>query len=211
MKNSTDYIQPDFYHFSQDSIILAQYAFDNIESDYPLDILDLCSGCGVVGIELYTKLKEVKSFEFCELQGEYIPFFNTNLNFLNNIQKEKVKFKNTNFLEYKKSDSKFDLIVANPPYFDEHNHRASPNKNKNLCRLFVNTTLWELVETIMHVLKSTGKAHFLIRLDEHHGNKTWLSLVNKFESKYSDFYELRKKTIEGAHLVTILPLNIDIN
>ena len=53
-----DYAQPDYYRFSQDSLDLVKFALDNYSFRKQDQVIDICAGCGVVGMELLLKSKE---------------------------------------------------------------------------------------------------------------------------------------------------------
>ena len=50
-----NYQQPNEYHFSHDSVFLARKAFEYVQSNYTSydQVLDLCAGCGVVGLDFF--------------------------------------------------------------------------------------------------------------------------------------------------------------
>ncbi|MGL6035003.1 MAG: hypothetical protein ACRC0N_08060, partial [Acinetobacter johnsonii] len=57
-----NYKQPDEYRFSLDSIHLARFVASQLASHSELGslrVLDLCAGCGVIGIELSWHLRAV--------------------------------------------------------------------------------------------------------------------------------------------------------
>ena len=67
-----DYKQPEFYHFSRDSIELAHYAAKYFYNKKNLSVLDLGCGSGVVGIEFCLHHVSVGSIDFIEKQREKI-------------------------------------------------------------------------------------------------------------------------------------------
>ena len=65
------YAQPGEYHFSMDSIHLAESVAKHLQSREDLAslrVLDLCAGCGVIGIELSWYLPLLKKIDFVEIQ-----------------------------------------------------------------------------------------------------------------------------------------------
>lgn len=124
-----NYHQPDFYHFSEDSTILAREVEKYLDSD-DKNILDLCAGCGVVGIELSRRLEFPHKVTFIEKQEEFRDFLETNAQeFLGHPYKIIIDdYKNV------KKHEKYDVIVCNPPYFFNDESRTSTNVNKAICR-----------------------------------------------------------------------------
>src|SRR5690606_6729548 len=101
-----NYAQPEEYRFSHDSVFLARKVFEH----FPHSLegtkgLDLCSGCGIVGLDFLYHLKsEMKSlpesFDFMEIQEIYKDYFAQNLqNFGPGLPE--VKFVNANYDELK--------------------------------------------------------------------------------------------------------------
>lgn len=177
MKNINCYSQPDFYHFSEDSIILAAEAakiINSLKTSASCDRkygLDLCSGCGVVGLEFLSKTDETYSFDFCEIQQDFKYYLSKNiLNFRNSFTKYKGRGihlelinKHFNYLGNIRFYQKYDLVLCNPPYFYKKTGKYSKNKNRNLCRFLLNSEFSELIETILFCLKRTGKAFIIGR------------------------------------------------
>lgn len=81
-----NYKQPDEYHFSLDSVQLAQFVATELQSHSALSslrILDLCAGCGVVGMELSWHLPAIRQIDFIEVQDIYTDYFHQNLAHIN--------------------------------------------------------------------------------------------------------------------------------
>jgi tRNA1Val (adenine37-N6)-methyltransferase len=160
-ENSDCYSQPEFYRFNEDSIFLAKIVAENIlktsinknkirkEKSEKLKILDLCSGCGIIGIEILNILK-IKNFDidsikvdFCEIQKEFAPHLNENLDKHNLNTKNNSEIYWCDFLDLIKNEKKenyYDIIVSNPPYYLDHQNRLSPqNVKRNRCRFWSQT------------------------------------------------------------------------
>ena len=48
-----DYLQPDFYHFNEDSIQLVRFIKENIDNSTEHSALEVGAGCGVISCELF--------------------------------------------------------------------------------------------------------------------------------------------------------------
>lgn len=170
---SYDYYQPEDYRFSLDSVFLAQIVARSLES-HPnigdLKVLDLCAGCGVVGLELQFHQKSLKKIDFLEVQEVYKSYFEKN------VQQAQIEGSEFNFLlmNYDRLLKKdyhevYDIIVSNPPYFFQGEGLLSPNDFKNRCRFFIDSDFKKMIKAILNSLKPSGKAYILARPGIHHG------------------------------------------
>lgn len=168
------YSQPEEYHFSHDSVFLAREVFERLQellSQDDVQILDLCAGCGIVGLDLAFHLLKEKSFkgqiEFLEVQDVYTEYFKKNrltLQSLFSVKDAQLNWQIKNYAEAH-VNSKYDLIISNPPYFETGKGLLSPSEFKNRCRFFVDSDWQTMVQFIQRSLKPTGKAYFLVRED----------------------------------------------
>ncbi|MBC7714367.1 MAG: methyltransferase [Rhizobacter sp.] len=170
---SYSYHQPEDYRFSLDSVFLAQKVAEVLKTHHApetLRVLDLCSGCGVVGLELNFNLKSVNKIDFLEVQDVYRPFFEKN------AEQAKSESSEFNFLCMNYADllkdsfkEKYDVIVSNPPYFFMGEGLLSPNEFKNRCRFFIDSDFKILISSTLYSLKPEGRAFLLVRPGTHHG------------------------------------------
>ncbi len=185
----SNYFQPNFYHFSQDSTLLAKAVVkmmpELLENSW---CLDLGSGCGVVGFEIIQRYNKKLNFDFLEIQKEFEEFFYLNLNHFGN-KKSNCTFHNSDFRNFNPG-KKYSLIVSNPPYFERGKGIYSSDQRKNKCRFFTDGSLRELLIFYKSFLTTDGKGFFLLRRQV--GNKTLLTeFFNYF--KFS-IHNLDKKT-----------------
>ncbi len=178
IKNSIytyDYFQPEDYKFSLDSVFLAQKVAGLIKSGPILEdwkVLDLCAGCGIIGLELSLHSPLLSKMDFLEIQENYLPFFQKNLEMI--YPRPRLKdftFLNLNYqdLMTKSHENSYDLIVSNPPYFFKGEGLLSPNQFKNRCRFFLDSDFETLILTIANILKPNACAYILVRKGDHHG------------------------------------------
>ncbi len=171
------YDQPEDYHFSHDSIFLARRVFELVQ-DNQLKInrvLDLCSGCGIVGIDFIFHLKKAQftppqHVDFLEIQEIYRPYFEKNV--LRLDSPVPCKFINENYKNFsaiEKLGNKYDLIISNPPYFREGHGTLSKSEFKNRCRFFIDAEFKDLILSIEYLLAETGKAFILVKSLDRHG------------------------------------------
>jgi tRNA1Val (adenine37-N6)-methyltransferase len=166
------YSQPEAYHFSHDSVFLAREVFEQNKSDMKQPgymVLDLCAGCGIVGMDLlFHQLKESTfngEVDFLEIQSIYQSHFDENKQSLFNCfpdQNLKLNWIQKNYAEIN-DHKKYDLILSNPPYFLKGNGMLSDNEFKNRCRFFLDSGWLEMLMFMQNSLKENGKAYFLVR------------------------------------------------
>lgn len=170
-----DYFQPDEYRFSLDSVFLAQKTADLIRPAPDLSewkVLDLCSGCGIIGLELSLHSQELTSIDFLEIQELYRTYFEKNVAMIYGEEPSKsLSFINGNYssLLNVENENSYDLIVSNPPYFIKGEGLLSPNEFKNRCRFFLDSDFKTLFAGIVHALKPGRSAYVLVRKGNHHG------------------------------------------
>lgn len=186
------YSQPPEAPFSHDSIELADRASSLFRRDLEqagseaekLYALDLCAGCGVVGLEFERRLrkkiqnqKRLISWTFLEVQEVYRSHFEKNLNeFLSELAPTEKRDINAEFLLRNYRDvpldsslkAKFSLILSNPPYFEESQGRLPPNPVKARSRFFLDASFDDFLRALAWCLHPQGQAIFLLRALEAH-------------------------------------------
>ncbi|MCH5161322.1 MAG: methyltransferase [Clostridiales bacterium] len=156
-------IQPiDGYRFGSDALWLARFAGSNIARG--AEALDLCSGCGVIGMLLcIEKEAHVIGAELDEALCD----MSNRASYANNID---ARFINVNLNSTEIRDvlgyHLYDAVVCNPPYFKaESKHtKIAPHANSELTIDFE-----RIAFVASNALKMGGKfffTHTLTRLDE---------------------------------------------
>lgn len=170
-----DYFQPEEYRFSLDSVFLAQKTAQWIKDQGNLSqwkVLDLCAGCGIIGLELSLHSPTLGQIDFLEIQELYRPYFEKNVGMIYGSSPAKtLSFLPINYAamlapEYEGS---YDLIISNPPYFFKGEGLLSPSDFKNRCRFFLDSDFQTLFQVVVHVLKPGCSAYVLVRKGTHHG------------------------------------------
>jgi tRNA1Val (adenine37-N6)-methyltransferase len=171
-----DYVQPEFYQFSEDSLELVRWIKNKYKMEFQ-NILDLGAGCGVIGFEL-SQIYKPKTLSMVEKQNDFLYYINQNKNVFCHVETELnvyhssfSQFLDTNNLEY-------DLIVSNPPYYDPKNHLLSPDQNKTQCRFFIQDSYSTLRDIVFKSLAPMGHAFILIKNTELH---RYMKEMQKFE------------------------------
>ncbi len=171
-----NYVQPEEYRFSHDSVFLARQVFELFTGNLKDVIgLDLCSGCGIVGLDFLFHCKTENQimpaqFDFLEVQNIYQEYFNQNCQRFGS-DLPPVSFFNENYeiLKTESYHNRYDLILSNPPYFRVNQGILSPSEFKNRCRFFIDSDFKNLIEAIHNALKPEGSAFILLRDLQHHG------------------------------------------
>ena len=191
------YKQPDEYHFSLDSIHLAEFVFEHLKSHPDLEtwrVLDLCAGCGVIGLELSWYLRELKQFDFVEIQDIYTSHFHQNVLTVNRPELTL----NWHLLNYEELlgahwKEKFNLIVSNPPYFQPGQGMLSPSHFKNRCRFYLDSSFTNFIRVLVNTLSDHGKAYFLLRPLHQHGYDA-----------FSDIQNILRETTVSAKKISVI-------
>ncbi len=154
-ENILNYSQPSFYKFSRDSVELAILAAELESEKKPLSILEFFAGSGVISIEFQTRHSSVKDVTFVELQEEFKGHLEENSKMLTCNYNIHI----TNFKDFL-NEKKYDVILANPPYFDPSRSRLGSDANRNICRFTMNFKFQDLIEKVESCLAAGGVAYF---------------------------------------------------
>lgn len=159
-----DYSQPSFYHFTEDSISLARFAsqYLAIENKHGVDLM---SGSGVIGIELM-KQRDVK-VDLVEFQDDFKGHIEQNLE-KNNIDA------NVLIQDFRSIETKYDFVLANPPYYFKESSRPAMDTKRDLCQRIEKQRYHLFINKVNSILKKNGQ--FFI-----------LSLSSRFEDFQSVF------------------------
>jgi tRNA1Val (adenine37-N6)-methyltransferase len=171
------YSQPTAYRFSHDSVFLARAIFErHADRLCPrTHVLDLCAGCGIVGLDFLFHCREelgITPFacDFVEIQKAYALHFAENVNRLGETAcKLNFIIDNYTALLAEPFREKYDLVMCNPPYFRLGQGKLSSSEFKNRCRFFLDSDFTTLVKAVCHSLKPTGTAYLLLRSLNDHG------------------------------------------
>ncbi len=157
--------QPDFYRFSDDSVVLAKFIADEVSLSTGNRILDLCCGCGVVGLEVLARTSTPLHLDSLEIQSEFREYFDANCKKLNSSHGHDIHFIVSDYNDYS-SPVPYNLILCNPPYFNSESNRPSPDEKRNRCRIFNSTERENLLKCIERLLGTESSCYILVRKAE---------------------------------------------
>lgn len=149
----------DYFKFSLDSMLLANFVGINISDS---KLLDFCTGNCPIPIILSNSIKNIVAFEvqkvIYELGDESLK-----LNNINNVKLINDDIKNVgNYYE----EGYFDIITCNPPYFKViDTSRINDNSVKAIARHEILIKLEDIVSLAYKYLRDKGKLYIVYRPD----------------------------------------------
>ena len=149
----------DYFKFSLDSMLLANFVNINMSDS---NLLDICSGNCPIPIILSNSIKNIVAFEvqkeIYELGDESLK-----LNNINNVKLINDDIKNIgNYYE----EGYFDIITCNPPYFKViDSSRINDNNVKAIARHEILIKLEDIVSLAYKFLRDKGKLYIVYRPD----------------------------------------------
>lgn len=160
-----------------DSCLFGAYIADKIAKGIiqPERILDIGSGTGLLSLMIAQKSNAI--IDAVEIDEN--SFIETKENFSESPWNKQLQAFNANVKNWNAS-VKYDLIISNPPFFE--NDLKSENKNKNLAKHHDGLTLKELLQSIKTNLETDG--NFAVLLPFHRiGYFKIITAENKFYLK----------------------------
>ena len=156
-KNRKIYQDDNFFSFSLDSVILANYSTIR-KSDKK--ILDLCSGNGVV--PLIMSLRTDKKIIGVEIQEDLVKLANKSIKY-NKLDKQ-ISMICSDIKEFITKDryDSYDLITCNPPYFNNYD-RVNLSYEKKIARHEILINLEEVISISSKLLKNGGNLSLVHR------------------------------------------------
>lgn len=200
-KFTATYNQPDDYHFCLDSVIFAKFVAERIAHADRLRVLDVCAGCGVIGLEIAHHQPWIEQIDFLEKQNVFRDYFEANRQ-QSGFADRDFRFINGDFRDLTRDSYRemYDLIVANPPYFLRGEGRLSPSDLRNQCRFFLDGSLEELCLGLVNTLRPRGHAFLLVKDGCRHGRDS----VQSIRKIVSDTVKVRVAAVIRGTLVVEL-------
>ena len=167
------YRQPAEYHFCQDSVIMPRWVAEDLRDiavGPEFRALDVCAGCGVIGLELAFHERRLKRIDFVEIQSEFRESFVENLA-ITGHDADQFRFLEMSYERLSEPGfaQAYDLVVGNPPYFLPDEGRRSGAALQDRCRFFLDSDPRTLVLSVIAALRPGGRAYLLFKSGVRHG------------------------------------------
>lgn len=150
-----------------------------IETENAKSILDIGTGTGLLALMLAQKYDAscILGIEVDENSAEL-----AERNFFESPWKEKLKAHHADIFSWSEhADSKFDLIVCNPPFFTSH--KKNDDERKSLARHNDSLSPQKLTEIISKHLSANGKAFIMLPPSEMSAFENYCLTQNLFPAK----------------------------
>ncbi len=172
--------------FGIDSVLLSDFCKSAKKQK---NVVDLCTGNGVIAILLSAKLSKVKQIVGVEIQ-EYSSELATRSVELNNLQK-KITIINKDLKNIKKDiqAGSVDLVVCNPPYKPKGSGIINEKDSKTIARHEISCTLEDIIKEASRELNFGGS----------------FCMVHKVERMTDILTLLRKHDLEPKRMRLIYP------
>lgn len=144
----------DYFCFGIDSVLLANFVESNSSKN---NIVDLCSGSGVISV-IVSQKKKCNKIYAVELQNEMYDLLDRNVK-INSLEEKIVPLKGDvkNFT----MNEKVDIVVSNPPYKEVGTGVENPNTVKYIARHEKECTLEDIFKCSSKLLKQKGKLYLV--------------------------------------------------
>jgi tRNA1Val (adenine37-N6)-methyltransferase len=134
------------------------------------NVLDIGTGSGVLAL-MMAQQNQLLSVTALEIDGPSA--LEAKLNFENSPWKQRLELIHSDFLEFQPS-SKFDLIVSNPPYFE--NGLLNTDKRKSNARHEVSLPMNQLFDRVQHMLTEDGDFWLILPFEN---RCKWITYASK--------------------------------
>ena len=143
--------KPEGFCFGIDAVLLADFTKVKPKNQ----VLDICSGTGIIPILLAAKTKG-ESFIGLEIQKDYVEMANRSAKY-NHIE-DKVKIAAGDVKEIKSlfPAASFHVVTANPPYMTMGHGLSNPYEPKNIARHEVLLSLKDVIFAASYALEANG-------------------------------------------------------
>ena len=150
----------DFFSFSLDSVILANYSSIRLRDK---KIVDFCTGNGVIPLIISRRTKS--NIVGVEIQKKLCDLANKSI--IINSLSDRITIINDDIKNFVVDNyNSFDLVLCNPPYFKvEENSKFNDSYEKTIARHEIMLNLSELCDCAKKILKDNGNLCIVHRSD----------------------------------------------
>lgn len=154
---NSDYSQPDFYRFNQDSITLSTFVskFEQSKID---TLADLCCGCGIVSMEV-SQMIDIGSIDYFEIQKDYLLHILRNIKSFSKARKNNIYISDLTNLNHFKS---YEVITMNPPYFAINHSRPPKDQRRMKARMYKGDELKALIMWGLNSMNLSSRFYFCL-------------------------------------------------
>lgn len=148
------------YRFTSDAVKLSYFAAVKAGDI----VCDLCSGCGIAGINLLALNPVIKSVLLVEMQERLYDMSRRSIEY-NNLG-GKVAALNMRIQDIPKAYfGKFSLIICNPPYFKKDSLVKKENYDIAVCKEEITVTVSDIANIASKLLKFGGRINIIFKTD----------------------------------------------
>ncbi|WP_335872081.1 tRNA1(Val) (adenine(37)-N6)-methyltransferase [Bacillus sp. 2205SS5-2] len=150
---------PTVFSFSIDAVLLANFTYVPIQKG---DIVDLCSGNGIVPLLLSKRTKG--RITGVEIQERLHDMASRSIKYNKLDERITLIHGDIKDMPDQLGRGKYEVVTCNPPYFQTPNHeQINPNEHLAIARHELLCTLEDAISSTAALLKQGGKASFVHR------------------------------------------------
>lgn len=162
----------------------------NTFGDKPIHVLDIFSGSGCIGIATLMRFPNAH-VDFVDIDESMAKQIQINLE-LNSISKERYSIFVSNVLSKIPNNSKYDVVLANPPYVDKSRNVTDESvlKNEPHRALFADNNGMALVNELIQSVGFFLKEHALVYIEHDDDQVPRIQdILNKAGYTHYEFYK----------------------
>jgi tRNA1(Val) A37 N6-methylase TrmN6 len=150
---------PSVFAFSLDAVLLAKFAYVPIRKG---NIIDLCTGNGIIPLLLSTRTKA--NISCVEIQDRLYDMALRSIEYNHLNEQLTIIHGDINVVAKDLGNGKYDAVTCNPPYFKTPNSdEINVNEHFAIARHEIYCTLEDVIRVSSQLLKQGGKASFVHR------------------------------------------------
>lgn len=149
---------PSVFAFSLDAVLLAKFVYVPIQKG---NLIDLCSGNGVIPLLLSTRTKG--KIVGVEIQERLYDMAVRSIEYNGLSERLQMIHGDIKEMPEKLGNGEFDIVTCNPPYFPVLSKNINENEHLAIARHEILCTLEDAVKSASKLLKQGGKAAFVHR------------------------------------------------
>ena len=191
------YQDPDYFKFSLDSVLLAEFV--DIKNGQK-EILDFCSGNAPIPMILSSKYGNNINITGIELQEEIYNLGLMSINY-NGFKNITYLIEDVNNLPIVFKNKKFNIVTCNPPYFKVNGtNLTNENETKAIARHEIKIDLESIIKVASKVLENQGYLYMVHRADR---LADIVILFNKYKFGLKRIVPVYSKRDMNANLILI--------